>query len=87
MRRWIRSRASAWKSKVTSWKARLETDGKLKSSVSQPLIFLIGALTLIAAVMMFAGDGDTLTWIGVLIYFGSLLVFTFVSVKAARSPA
>ena len=65
----------------------LETNGKLKSSVSQPLILLIGALTLIAAMMMFAGDGGTLTWIGVLIYFGSLLVFTFVSVRAARSPA
>ena len=65
----------------------LETNGKLKSSVNQPLFLLIGALTLIAAMMMFAGDGGTLTWIGVLIYFGSLLVFTFVSVRAARSPA
>ena len=87
MRRWIRSRASAWKSKVTFVEGELETNGKLKSSVNQPLFLLIGALTLIAAMMMFAGDGGTLTWIGVLIYFGSLLVFTFVSVRAARSPA
>ena len=63
----------------------VKTDGKLKSSVSQPLIMLIGLLTLISAIMMFAGDGDTLTWVGVLLYFGSLLVFTFISVRAARS--
>ena len=35
--------------------------------------------------MMYAGRGGTLTWIGVLIYFGVLLVFTFVAVRAARS--
>ena len=62
-----------------------EADGKLRSSVSQPLMLLIGVLTLIAAVMMFAGNGSTLTWIGVLVYFGSLLAFTFVSVRAARA--
>ncbi len=63
------------------------TDGKLKSSVSQPLMLVIGALTLISAIMMFAGNGATLTWIGVLIYFGSLLVFTYFAVRAARAPA
>ena len=62
-----------------------ETD-KLKSSVSQPLMFVIGILTVAAAIMMFAGDGGTMTWIGVILYFGSLLVFTFVSVRAARAP-
>ena len=60
--------------------------GKLKSSVSQPIILLIGVLTIAAAFMMFAGEGDTLTWVGALLYFGALLVFTFVSVRAARSP-
>ena len=60
--------------------------GALKSSVSQPVIFLIGVLTVAAAVMMLAGNGDTMTWIGALLYFGALLVFTIVSVRAARAP-
>jgi len=59
--------------------------GKLKSSVSQPIIFLIGALTLVAAFLMFAGNGETLTWVGAVLYFGALLLFTLVSVRAARS--
>ncbi len=62
-----------------------KTDGKLKSSVSQPLIMLIGLLVLLSSFLMFAGDGDTLTWVGALLYFASLLVFTFISVRAARS--
>ena len=61
-----------------------ETD-ELRSSVSQPLMLLIGILTVAAAIMMFAGGGGALTWVGVLLYFGSLLVFTFVSVRSARS--
>ena len=60
---------------------------KLKSTVSQPVILAIGILTLIAAFLMIAGNGDTLTWIGALLYFGALLAFTFVSVRATRSPA
>jgi amino acid transporter/nucleotide-binding universal stress UspA family protein len=60
--------------------------GKLKSSVSQPAIVLIGALTIVSAFMMFAGNGETLTWVGALLYFGALLIFTLVSVRAARSP-
>ena len=58
----------------------------LKSSVSQPIVLLIGALTIIAAFMMYAGSGGTLTWIGALLYFGTLLAFTIVSVRASRSP-
>ena len=59
--------------------------GKLKSSVNQPTMLVIGVLTVLAAFMMFAGDGGDLTWAGALIYFGSLLAFTFVSVRSARS--
>ena len=61
--------------------------GKLKSSVSQPIIMLIGVFTVAAAFMMFAGNGETLTWVGAVIYFATLLLFTLVSVRAARSPA
>ncbi|MCY3866146.1 MAG: amino acid permease [Chloroflexi bacterium] len=60
--------------------------GDLQSSVSQAIIFLIGALTVAAAFMMFAGNGETLTWVGAVLYFGALLLFTLVSVRAARSP-
>ena len=63
-----------------------ENGGDLKSTVSQPVIFLIGALTVVAAFMMFAGNGETLTWVGAVLYFGALLIFTLVSVRAARSP-
>ena len=61
-------------------------DGALKSSVSQPIIFVIGIFTVVAAFMMFAGNGETLTWVGAALYFATLLMFTFVSVRAARSP-
>ncbi len=59
--------------------------GKLKSTVNQPLMLLIGVFTVAAAFMMFAGDGGSLTWAGVLLYFGSLLAFTIIAVRAARS--
>ncbi|MCY4064376.1 MAG: amino acid permease [Chloroflexi bacterium] len=72
---------------IVDGEATAETDGgELKSSVSQPIIFLIGALTVVAAFMMFAGNGETLTWVGAVLYFGALLIFTLVSVRAARSP-
>ena len=61
------------------------TNGKLKSSVSQPIVLVIGILTVASLVMMYAGSGDTLTWVGALLYFVSLLAFTFVSVRAARA--
>ncbi len=60
-------------------------DGKLKSSVNQPVTLLIGILTVLSAFLMYAGSGGTLTWIGVLLYFGALLIFTFVAVRAAKS--
>ena len=62
-------------------------DGKLKSTINQPLIFLIGILTVASAFMMYAGSGGTLTWIGVLLYFGTLLVFTVAAVRASRSTS
>ncbi|MXV93154.1 MAG: amino acid permease [Chloroflexi bacterium] len=57
----------------------------LKSSISQPVVMLIGVLTVISAFMMYAGGGNSLTWTGALLYFGSLLAFTFVAVRAARN--
>ena len=59
-------------------------DGKLKSPISQPLILFIGALTVIATFLMYAGSGGPLTWAGVLIYFAMLIIFTFVAVRASK---
>ena len=60
--------------------------GELKSTVSQPIVLLIGVMTVVAAFMMFAGNGETLTWVGAVLYFAALLVFTIVAVRASRSP-
>ncbi len=57
----------------------------LKSSVSQPFMFVIGILTAAAAILMLAGNGGTLTWVGAIGYFAALLLFTAASVRAARS--
>ncbi len=59
--------------------------GALKSSIKQPVVMIIGVLTVAAAFMMYAGGGNSLTWAGAVLYFGSLLAFTFVAVRAARN--
>ena len=58
----------------------------LKSSVSQPLLG-IGILTAAAAVLMLAGNGGALTWVGAVAYFVALLVFTWASFRAVRSAS
>ncbi|MCY4144910.1 MAG: amino acid permease [Chloroflexi bacterium] len=57
----------------------------LNSSINQPLMLMIGVLTVAAAFMMYAGGGSALTWAGALLYFGNLLIFTLVAVRAARN--
>ena len=66
-------------------RAKTSAASVLKSSINQPVMMVIGLLTVAAAFMMYAGGGDTLTWAGAILYFGSLLVFTFVAVRAARN--
>ncbi len=66
-------------------RAKTSVANVLKSSINQPAMMIIGVLTVAAAIMMYAGGGDTLTWAGAILYFGSLLVFTFVAVRAARN--
>ncbi len=66
-------------------RAKSSVGNVLKSSINQPLMMLIGLLTVAAAFMMYAGGGNSLTWAGALLYFGCLLVFTFVAVRAARN--
>lgn len=59
----------------------------LRSSVNQPLMLGIGILTAAAAVLMLAGDGGTLTWVGAIAYFVALLAFTWASFRAVRSAS
>ena len=66
-------------------RAKTSAANVLKSSINQPVVMIIGVLTVAAAFMMYAGGGDTLTWAGAILYFGSLLAFTFVAVRAARN--
>ena len=66
-------------------RAKTSVSSVLKSSINQPVVMVIGVLTVAAAFMMYAGGGDTLTWAGAILYFGSLLAFTFVAVRAARN--
>ncbi|MCY4465078.1 MAG: amino acid permease [Chloroflexi bacterium] len=66
-------------------RAKTSAANVLKSSINQPVMMIIGLLTVAAAFMMYAGGGGTLTWVGALLYFGALLAFAFVAVRAARS--
>ena len=54
----------------------------LKSPVNQTVLFIIGTLMVVAALFMFFGDGQPLTWVGAVGYLVLLLAFTWVSVTA-----
>ena len=64
-----------------------EPGAHLKSSVNESLMLVIGILTIIAAVFMFVGAGQLLTWVGVVAYFILLLSFTIVSTRATKSDS
>ena len=66
-------------------RAKTSAASVLKSSINQPVVMIIGVLTVAAAIMMYAGGGEPLTWAGAILYFGCLLAFTFVAVRAARN--
>ena len=66
-------------------RAKASASAVLKSSISQPVVLVIGLLTVASAFMMYAGGGESLTWAGAVLYFGSLLAFTFVAVRSAKS--
>lgn len=57
----------------------------LKSNVSEPILLVIGILTLLAAAMIYFGSGHLLTWIGTLAYFALLVIFTRMSFNAPKS--
>ena len=43
-------------------RAKASASAVLKSSISQPVILVIGILTVAAAIMMYAGGGNSMTW-------------------------
>lgn len=59
---------------------------RLKSSVNPTGFAIIGIATVIAAVLMYVGGGETLTWVGAVAYLVLLITFTWVSVTS-RTPS
>ncbi len=50
------------------------------------LPFLVAALSSVAGcVLMYAGGGRLLTWVGVVVFFFSLFLFTFTSIRFVES--
>lgn len=47
-------------------------------------LLLLGALVPVSAALMYAGDGELLTWIGVGLFFVQLVVFTWLSLRGIR---
>jgi hypothetical protein len=56
----------------------------LETRVRKAPLLVTGALVPISAVLMYAGDGKLLTWIGLALFFGFLGSFTFLSLKGIR---
>lgn len=54
----------------------------IKSSINQNYVLIIGILTVISVLLMFFGNGDTLTWIGAVSYLILLLLFTWLAITA-----
>lgn len=55
----------------------------LHTSVNKPQLVVSGLLAVVAVIMAYAGNGGTLTWVGVLLLFVCLGWFTRISLRAA----
>ncbi len=56
----------------------------LTTTANKPALLLIGLGALVAATLMYVGDGRTLTWIGCGLYLTTLYGFLWLSVRAVR---
>jgi hypothetical protein len=56
----------------------------LTTTVNKPLLIAIGVMTMISVVLMYWGNGNFLTWLGVALFLTMLSGFTFVSIKAVE---
>lgn len=55
---------------------------EITTTVNKSVLFGIVVLTVIAAVMMYFGDGGTLTWVGTVGFLVLLIAFTWISIRA-----
>jgi len=55
----------------------------LTTTVNKPLLIAIGVMTMISVVLMYWGNGNFLTWLGVALFLTMLSGFTLLSIKAA----
>ncbi len=56
----------------------------LITTVNKPLLITIGVMTVISAVLMYWGNGNFLTWLGVALFLTMLLGFTLISIRAVE---
>lgn len=56
----------------------------LATTVNKPLLLAIGVITMISAFLMYWGNGNFLTWLGVALFLTMLSGFTLVSINAVE---
>lgn len=56
----------------------------LTTTVNKPLLIAIGVMTMISVVLMYWGNGNFLTWLGVALFLTMLSGFTLLSIKAVE---
>ena len=60
--------------------------GDLETGVNTTRVIVVAVLALIAVVLMYIGDGETLTWAGSILFMVTLLWFTWISIRPAAKP-
>ena len=56
----------------------------LATTVNKPLLIAIGVMTMLSAFLMYWGNGDSLTWVGVALFLTMLSGFTVLSIRAVQ---
>lgn len=60
--------------------------GVLETGVNKVRLLLSGVLALAAVVMIYIGDGETITWVGSILFIITLLWFTWISIRPSAAP-
>lgn len=60
--------------------------GELETGVNKMRLLITGVLSVIAVILMYIGDGETLTWVGSILFLFSLFWFTWISIRPEASP-
>jgi hypothetical protein len=59
----------------------------LTTTVNKPLLIAIGVMTMISVVLMYWGNGNLWTWLGVMLFLMMLSGFTFLSIRAVEKQS